>query len=100
MNQISRAYGDESPIRVTFTNLTGVSLTDVDSAEMRVYDGAEISTATLLATLDGEIRGFDPATYFPVGDGNGNWTGTRYYTIVLIRGSIETVLPVRQWVQS
>jgi len=99
--RIKRTYGDESPVRVTFTPMASIDLTNVDSIALRVYDERNIETATLLTTLAGERRGFDPATYFPVGNGDGDWSGVRYYTIVLVRGVLESPLPeVNEWVQS
>ena len=99
--RIRRTYGDESPVRVTFTPRDGIDLTNVDSVALRVYDVQNIETATLLTTLTGERRGFDPATYFPVANGDGDWSGTRYYTIVLVRGQLESPLSdVFEWTQA
>lgn len=93
-NQITRAAGDEFPLRVLWGEQR---LDDVTAVALRVYDDA--NRTTLMATLAGEIRGFDPATWFPI-VGDFSWTGTRHYEIVLTRGAEDEVLPLAEWTQS
>ncbi len=92
---INRAYGDESPIRILWKN--NPKLDDVTGVLMRVYDDG--NRTTLIETLTGERRGFDPGAFFPVI--NPDWVGTRHYEIGLLRGTEEEVLRgLSHWTQS
>lgn len=96
---IKRLFGDESPIRMTWDLKGHTDMSAVTGIELRVYDTKAIEGSTLIETLNGEIRGFDPATYFPVI--NGDWDGTRYVRVVLFKGTEEMPLPmVDTWVQN
>ena len=78
---INRAAGDETAIKIKWSG--DVDFSAVSAIAMKVYDTK--SKDTLLDTLAGEIRGFDPFTYFPVNDTS--WTGTRYFQFELTIGT-------------
>lgn len=72
-------------------------LTDVTAVQMNVYNDS--NKTTLIETLDGERRGFDPRTYFPIIDAD--WTGKRYFQIVLTKDGANKPLPdLGEWRQS
>ena len=92
---IKRASGDTTPIRIRWTG--EVDLSDVSAIEMRIFDSN--SKTTLIETLQGERRGFDPYTYFPVNATS--WTGTRYLQIVLTIGGETKPMPsLGKWANS
>ena len=93
--QLKRSTGDESPLRVTWSG--DVRLDDVTGVSLEVYD--DNSKTTLLETLTGEIRGFDPACWFPVL--TPSWTGARFFQIGLHRGAEDKPLStLHTWSQS
>lgn len=95
MAQIKRSTGDETAVKISWSG--EVDLTSVTAVSMRVYGDSD--KTALVETLTGEIRGFDPATYFPII--NANWTGTRYWQVVLTRTAEDQPLPtLHTWVQA
>jgi hypothetical protein len=91
---ITRATGDETPVKILWSGT--VDLTSVTSVTIRVF--ATATGGTPLETLTGEKKGFDPGTFFPVIDAN--WTGTRYWQIVISRGAEDQPLPeLHKWTQ-
>ena len=92
---INRSIGDTSPVKVLWTG--EVDFTDVTAITLTVYSDQDKQTQ--VETLTGEMRGFDPATYFPIIDAN--WTGVRWWTITITRGVEVKPLPtVYKWEQA
>ena len=78
---IQRAAGDETAIKIKWNG--EVDFSAVTAIAMEVWQ--EKSRQTLIETLVGEVRGFDPYTYFPVNDTS--WVETRYFRFVLTIGT-------------
>ncbi len=92
---IKRAMGDTTPVKIRWTG--DVDLSSVTAIEMRLYDSS--SKTTLLDRLIGEVRGFDPFTYFPVP--TSDWTGTRYLQIVLMIGDeTKPMADLGKWINT
>ena len=95
MPTITRSSGDQTAIKIRWPG--DPDLTLVTAMRIDVYQ--DKAKATLIETLAGEKRGFDPATYFPIIDAD--WVATRYWQITLVRDTIEQPLPdVYNWVQT
>ena len=78
---IERALNDTSAIKFKWTS--DVDFTDVTAMSLAVYSDSD--RTTLVETLVGEIRGFDPAVYFPV---NNTSTSFSYFCqLVITRGA-------------
>ena len=78
---INRAAGDTTAIKIKWSG--DVDFSAVTAIAMKIYDTK--SKDTLLETLVGEVRGFDPFTYFPVSDTS--WVETRYFQFELTIGT-------------
>jgi len=95
--KISRASGDETAIRLVINSNNARDLANVTAASIAIYSDPQ--GETLVETLTGERRGFDPAAYFPIIDAD--WTGTRYWRVVLTKGTEDQPLPVfNEWKQT
>ena len=85
---ITRAAGDTTAIKIKWSG--DVDFSAVTAIAMKVYDTK--SKDTLLVTIPGEVRGFDPFTYIPMEDDGAqpvdtSWTGTRYFQFELTIGT-------------
>lgn len=90
---IKRSTGDTTAVRIEWEGAACADLEDVTAVVMNVYD-TTAKVAPAFATLIGETRGFDPATYFPVdGTTMPAMDGTKYAQIVLTRGAEDQPLP-------
>ena len=94
---IDRGEGDNTTLRITLTTDGCANLDVATGVNLEVF--SDLNRDNLIETLTGEIRGFDPAVYFPIIDAH--WSGQRFFRLTIVSGS--DVKPLKQmgvWTQS